>query len=463
MKVLPDHSGARRGRGASLQAAPRTPSQSGWVAVFAAMLGLVLIAFIGVAIDLAYSWTTAHQLQKAADAASMAGARVVKNDYLNNVYQYANVRQAAVTTAAANTAAGVAVAVDPNPSNTAGGEVVVGRWNPITKVFTPDNGSGPAPDSVKVVASRMAGAHGPLTLLFGYIFNSTTSQMTRSAIARLAPPDFPLILVLDLAVPKALRLDGSSATMDATAGTVHVNSDKPNAVELNGSPTLIAQKLSMVGNISGSAPLVPIIQPGAAIKIDPLLSLPYPDPDPNTGLPMPKPFGPSGQIIAAGTYSPGSYPKGINLNSGTAVLLPGRYSFGSMAGTKGIDLKGSALVTGVGVMIFVDKNAVVDISGSGAGMTLTPQSSGTYQGVTLFCHRLNSGNKACSIGGGGIFDLQGTLYVPKGHLDMSGTPGKKIGSIIVNTLEVSGTCGFTITGIGIPPPPPQPEYVFLVQ
>jgi Flp pilus assembly protein TadG len=459
MRVPPDRSRARTGQGVLAQDVRHNHSTSGWVAVFAAMLGILLIAFVGIAIDLAYSWTTAHQLQKAADASAMAGARVVKSDYLGNVYQYANVRQAAVSVAASNTAAGTPVVVDANPSNAAGGEVVVGRWNPIAKVFTPDNGSGPAPDSVKVVASRTSGAHGPLTLLFGYIFNSPTSEVTRSAIARLAPPDFPLILVLDLTAPGALRMDGASALMDAAAGTVHVNSNKSNAVLLNGSPQLIAQKLSIVGDINGSAPLVPIIQTGASIKVDPLLALPYPDPDPTTGLPMPKPLGPAGGITTPGVYAPGSYPQGMDLNGGVVTLLPGRYSFGG----SGIDLEGNATVIGTGVMIFLEKNAFVDISGSGAGMTLTPEISGIYQGVSLWLHRQTVSSKACQIGGGGIFDLQGTLYVPKAKLDMSGTPGKKLGSIIVNTLNVSGTCGFTITGIGIPPPPPQPEYVFLVQ
>jgi Flp pilus assembly protein TadG len=438
--------------GSNACALPRN-SRRGWVAIMVAIVGLLLIALVGVAVDTAYTWSTAHQLQKAADAAALAAARIIKTE--TNLNQYSSTRAAAVAIAAANAAAGVPVAVDPNPGNTPGGDVVVGTWDTTTQTFTPDVGSPGQPpiDTVRVVARRTPGAHGSISLLFGQIFGTSTTNVTRSAIARLAPPADPLILVLHPTKANAMRMDGTSASMDVLAGTVHVDSTNDCAIQLNGTPTLVAKKVTTCGDMCGTI-TSPFFK-HEPYQPDPLAGLPYP-----TGLALP--LGPSGQITGPGTYQPGRYPKGINMNGGVAILQPGIYSIGGQGGSVGIDLKGDSIIQGNGVMLFIEQGARVDIGGSGAGAVLTPQLSGTYMGVTIFSHRQNSSNKAVSIGGGGIFDVAGTIYVAGGTLDMSGTPGKKIGRMVVNELAVSGTCGFTMTGINVPPPT-GPDYVFLVQ
>lgn len=424
----------------------------GWVAVFIAIVLTAVFAIVGVALDTAWTQATTQQLHAAADAAALAGAQQVMADSQNN--QFAATRQLAVDTAVANTAGGVALVIDPNPANDPAGDVVVGIWDSQAKTFTPDT---VAPDAVQVTTRRASSQNGPLGLFFGGMFGTASVQVSRSAIAEQGAAPDPLILVLDLTRAAALRLSGTSALMDVLAGTVHVNSNDACAVRMDGSPVLLAQQVRIVGNICGTT-TSPVVT-GAAVEPDPLAGLPYP-----SGLPLP--LGAQGKITSGGSFGPGRYPRGIDMSGGTAILQPGVYSFGNGGNSVGINLTGSAMLEGTGVMLFIEQGARVSIGGNGAGMRLSPPTSGTYQGVTLFFHRSpspsNGNNIACRIGGGGLFDVRGTIYVARGHLDMAGTPGKKIGRIIVNTLEVNGTAGFVITGLDVPPPT-GPNYVYLVE
>lgn len=147
------------------------------------------------------------------------------------------------------------------------------------------------------------------------------------------------------------------------------------------------------------------------------------------------------------------------MNSGVATLNAGIYVLGGA----GIELHGTGSImdNGSGVMLFILQGSPnVDVSGSNCGLTLSAPSSGTYQGVVLFQHRQNA--RQIDIGGGGNFDLRGAIYSAAGHVSMDGTPGKKIGMLICDTLEIRGTSGYIFTGFGVPPPS-GPDYVYIVQ
>src|SRR5262249_18433114 len=152
----------------------------------------------------------------------------------------------------------------------------------------------------------------PLELVFGPIFGTSQSNVGRSSIARFGKPDNPLILVLNPHKPASLRLDGG-AFMDVFAGTIQVDSDDACAFRVNGSSGLMeSQRTRVVGdacldvpsNLTGDlithSPYVP----------DPLANLPEPT---SAGLPD------YGGIFGPGTYAPGYYPDGIQMNGGTAV------------------------------------------------------------------------------------------------------------------------------------------------
>jgi Flp pilus assembly protein TadG len=434
--------------------------QRGVALIYAVLLGMVLIGFLGIAVDSAYILSTKQQLQHAADAAALAGARQVKAE-LNPLYPAT--RKSAMDIAASNDAASISVKLDPNVVNLGDGDIVVGVWDKDTRTFTP---SLLGPNAVQVRAKR-DGAHadGPLALFFGPVFGTNASDVGVTATAVLAPAADPLILILDPVGANALRVNGTN-TVNAMAGKVHANSSNPCGISLVGTPILSALQTSVVGGACYPAgSIVGAVVEGAPVVPDPLAGL-LPDSASwdafKASLLMP--LGPAGKISATGTYIPGYYPQGIDAQASEVItLLPGYYMLGKTGPNGGIKLGGSAFVTGHGVTLFVDKGAVTDISGSGAGMELTPPGIGDpFQGVTLFHHRQNTGTAECKISGGGLFKVEGFIYVPGGELIMGGTPGKEVGGMIVWTAKTEGTTGYIFTGKGLTTPK-GPDYAFLVE
>jgi hypothetical protein len=98
-------------------------------------------------------------------------------------------------------------------------------------------------------------------------------------------------------------------------------------------------------------------------------------------------------------------------------------------------VKGSGSVTGSGVMFFIDPNGSFSLTGSGA-ISLSPLTSGIYQGMTLFQSRSNT--STVSITGNGSFNLAGTFYAPKALVQVSGN-GDVLGSqFIADQLQNKG-------------------------
>ena len=98
------------------------------------------------------------------------------------------------------------------------------------------------------------------------------------------------------------------------------------------------------------------------------------------------------------------------------------------------------------VMLFFEPGATVRISGNAPGFDIVAPRAGTYKGVALFAHRDNT--ESFDIAGSGLFDIQGTMYMAGGHLEMDGNVDRRIGKIIVNTLLFRGTGRYLITGQG---------------
>ncbi|MBI1922549.1 MAG: hypothetical protein HYS23_15880 [Geobacter sp.] len=113
----------------------KSGNKKGIALVYIAILIVMLIGFLGLAIDIGYMYSVKGQLQNAADAAALAGAaKINPADLTFNQY---SARSAAVSFAAKNTAAreSVAVASTP-PTNTlsdafvsGGNDITFGNWN----------------------------------------------------------------------------------------------------------------------------------------------------------------------------------------------------------------------------------------------------------------------------------------------------------------------------------------------
>jgi hypothetical protein len=428
------------------------------------VIALVLVAVVGLGLDTALVMTARQQLQRSADAAALAAAAKVKVSG-ESQSSYALTRAAAHDTAAATSndivRCGTAgIELNLNGANDPAGDVVVGSWrfdpSTFTWGFTPtDNGTGlPIPDAVKVRAKCASGSlNSSLELMFGYLFGQNDSDVGRSAIARQGRRPDPLILILHRTQRGSLTMNGG-AQMDVRAGTIQVDSSDACAFLMNGTSGLMEAQATRVcgGACIAAVNLHGDLITGAPYVPDPLIGLPVPDTGAMTN---------RGAITGPGTYLPGYYPGGIDMNGGTAFLEPGVYVIGKSPPGKGINLKGDAIIKSNpgGVMINFEPGADLITSGSGSGLDLAPMLSGTYYGVTIFMAR--TGNGSADIGGGGIFEIRGTLYVPNGELKMHGTVARTIGRIIVDTQTIAGDSHYIITGLDLPPPT-GPQFVYLV-
>jgi len=417
------------------------PSERGMVIIYVAILSLVLLGLAGIAVDSALVLSAGQQLQSAADGAALNAVRYIDTES----DPCPTTRAAAMSVALANEAVNTSIKLDPNPGNASTGDIVVGYWNHSTRTFTPTTLS---PNAVRVHASRTAGnADGPLGLLFGPIFGKDSSDVGASSTAVMALPLEPLVLILDPTGNNALNVNGTNY-LEVINGAIQVNSSGGCALHLVGTPVMTADLIKVVGG--GCYPegtITGTLQEGADVVADPLADILPTTTDWNAfKASLPKPMGASGKIAAGGTYEPGYYPRGLDIQASDKVTLkPGNYMFGD-----DVKLVGGSHLYGSGVTLFFDKDVHVDVSGDEAGMELTPADSGPFEGITFFMHRESDGPVVCKIGGGGIFKVEGIIYIPSGELVLGGTPGKEIGAILVYSCKTDGVTGYTITGKGVP-------------
>jgi Flp pilus assembly protein TadG len=136
-------------------------NNKGIAAIFLALAIIVLIAFVGLAVDIGYMYVTKGQLQNAADSAALAGASRLKlSADLTSFGNQSSARIAAQTYAGKNNAAGTPLTLDLNSvSNDANGDIVVGNWdktrpkNPCDERFLPVPASPDGTCSARVLPS----------------------------------------------------------------------------------------------------------------------------------------------------------------------------------------------------------------------------------------------------------------------------------------------------------------------
>ena len=165
--------------------------QRGAVIVLVAVLMVVFIGLAALTIDVSHLYVVRNELQNAADAGALAGARVLYQDAGVTINPHAN--QEAYDAATANkalTAAG-AIAVDVNWTEGADNktaDVQIGNWDFKDRKFTPtsdisqpfDPDSGLFNNAVKVVARRDGT---PAASFFARIFGYANFKKSAEAVA----------------------------------------------------------------------------------------------------------------------------------------------------------------------------------------------------------------------------------------------------------------------------------------
>jgi Flp pilus assembly protein TadG len=148
-------------------------SQRGVSVILVALLLTLMTGLVALAVDEGWRWVSKNQLQNIADAAALAGAGRVGEDY--RLLATAAAQQAYVCDAQTV----ISVVQDVASKNSAGGQhgitinpgdVVIGHWDGDTRILTPTLNQ---PNGVKVTARRDAQANGPVATYFARIFQET--------------------------------------------------------------------------------------------------------------------------------------------------------------------------------------------------------------------------------------------------------------------------------------------------
>ena len=179
---------------------PRLCDQRGVTIILVALLMFVFLGIAALAIDLSHLYVVSNELQNAADAGALAGARFLYNDYGTEVNVGAN--QIAYDAATANKAlaeTGGAIAVEVNWEAEQNSGTVVdvqrGHWSFSSKTFEANDSTASVDlwnvstvdldnnpnfiNAVKVVARRQAN---PAASFFARIFNHENFKLYREAV-----------------------------------------------------------------------------------------------------------------------------------------------------------------------------------------------------------------------------------------------------------------------------------------
>jgi len=440
--------------GSELTSGPHADRQRrGTALIWAVLVMLMIIGFVGLTIDTGLGYLVGHQLQDAADASSMAAAQKLGEEL-------EVIQEAARTIGAENYASAETVLLKMNPGNTPDGDIVVGIYDRQEHIFIPSLKN---PNAVKVVARRAEGSlGGSLPLIFGPIFGVNTIDLERTAIAMIGGGTGAGLIALHETDDWTFRLSGT-ITLDITTpdgeGAVQINSDSSRALKIDGGPTLIASDINVYassvsdppdfdGDVNTSQPRVP----------DPLAELT--PPADRTLSPTA-----SDSAITGGEHNlePGYYPDGIAMTGGTVNLAPGIYVLDG----EGLKVTGGDL-SGDGVMLYIiddipgQPTSQITLTGNGIiDLTPAPLDSGLYGGILLWQDADNT-NTATVVGTDNFTGFEGTVYIPSAQLDVAGTSDNfGFNQLIVDKIWVHGSGTMTINYDGRFPAPGTA--VFLVE
>ncbi len=484
--------------------------RKGIALLWVALTVLLFIGFVGLALDTGFVYYTAEQLQGVADGSSLAGARFVKTNI-------DAARDAAVSLALLNKAGGEAMQLDRNSGNAADGDVVVGRFDRNTQLFSPTTDK---PNAVRVIGRRTSGSlTGSLPLIFARSFGVNNSNVSRDAVASMGAGTDAGLIVLNCTRDCSLELNGGATltvlpctTCDPSqtcedGASIFVNSSSSSAACVPNNATVQTTGMWIRGGFSGNTGSVTSGPCPWDSGATPLIRqnnhtwLPLPDPlgcvvacgvaghGPGICVPEPSTSGltklPSPDKNADQTIEPGWYDNGITRTGGLLKMKPGVYILGDTATNKAIfNFSGNAELCAEGVMIYI-KAGGVDITGGTGNKYLDPidttkppptnsfctDTSFSYPGgidpqydtppgILFFQSRSNT-NEA-KINGSSALHITGVVYFPSNLLRVGGT-GFSLGTqVIVDSLLVSGNAEINISYDGRNPGPASSE-VFLVE
>lgn len=295
---------------------------------------------------------------------------------------------------------------------------------------------------------------------FSRIFGTAELPVTARAVA--IEPSVPEgIIVLDPTSSNALTTT-NTANISVTGGSIIVDSSSSTGATATNTGQVSSDKaLIFSGNRSPASMFnAPVIETDQPPTPDPLAGLQPPPQPPNTytnvnvsGIPSGSvPYGTASGSTAF-TFNPGVYSGGIHISdnnsSHTYTFAPGTYWFTN----GGLNLSADANIVGNNVLLYFNDGGSLNLT-AGGSVTLSPPTTGSYAGMTVFQKQNNSSQPSITGQASGSLNISGTFYAADANLSITGGGGNyAIGSqYIVNQLKVTGSGSFNVSynGAGSP-------------
>ena len=378
------------------------------------MLGMLFA--VGLALDSGQLFVARRSAQEAADSAAFAGAVVL--------YQNGTVSQA--TSAATSDASLNGYATDTPTSGTT-----------VTPSSPPASGSFSSDASCVMVAIST-----PVrTALVPQGSTFTTVVATGVACSVINNSQYA-IMAIDQSCDAGTVSLSSQGSLIVHGGSIDVNSCNSQAAQSSGTITLDAGYYSdVVGNVTGTWPN---LRSGRPVQADPFAGTAKPS---TTGL----------TTYATPACSPTINQPGIytgTANSNCEYLFaPGTYIWkgggislaGNSSACTGTSCGGGITPTATGGVFFFFTTSNYSATGgtcTGVALngnnatTLSPPTTGTYQGMLMWIDSNCGSGTGMSVGGGGALTTTGSIYVPAGTVSGNGNNAViKVSQIVAYKMD----------------------------
>lgn len=389
----------------------RWRNESGQTLILAAISMVVLIAFIGLGVDMGVLRHERRVLQGVADSAAIGGASELN---------YGDVTIGAQNAAKQN-------------------GFVDGSNGATLTVNNPPQ-SGPHKNNlqyVEVIASQVAPTY------FMKIFYVNSVNISARAVAYLGNGP-GCIYALNPSKTNAILMNGSG-NVQAQCG-VYDDSNATQALLNNGSGTLSAKSIGVVGKYlnNGSGTISPTPATGMVPLADPLSYL---------NPPSVKGSCSGGYQIANGsgtyTFNPGN----VIINGNPVVTLnPGEYCSLTINGSpnvtfnpgayildQGVTFNGTTTVNADGVTFYVNSGSMT-LNGNNSSHFTAP-TTGSYAGILVY--QSPSDTSQLTINGSNSLNVTGAIYAPKANITDNGSSAASAYSIIVaDSITFNGSLTF---------------------
>lgn len=248
------------------------------------------------------------------------------------------------------------------------------------------------------------------------------------------------IMALDPSLKGSFQ-SGGNGNISITGANVLVNSSNSQGMIANGGGTISSPEFDLGGG-PGYA------QVGGGTITGTKLSNQTPQPDPLRYLPVPDPNALQAQSQNGNSnqLKPGVYTSNLNFTGNDVVTMdPGIYYFKGAS----FSFSGKSL-TGNGVLIYMDPSSTSDnisiTGGSGSSVTLSPMTTGPWQGIEIFQRRDSTNTIKVTGGSGSTMSISGTFYAAGGTLQTTGNGTTQVlgSQYISDIVSVGGNGSFSV-------------------